>query len=85
MIGADYLWQFQQGCIIRGKSYEPVAIQTLLGWVLSGPLKDKLDQAAAATAKVNMVSVSSGKGKEAEVQKSGTWKLWEFAQRMTCR
>ena len=73
LIGADYLWQFQQGCIIRGKSDEPVAIQTSLGWVLSGPLKGKLDQSALTTAKVNMVSVSPGKGKEAEVQK-----LWDL-------
>ena len=73
LIGADYLWQFQLGFIIRGKSDEPVAIQTSLGWVLSGPLKGKLDQSALTTAKVNMVSVSSGKGKEAEVQK-----LWDL-------
>ena len=39
LIGADYLWQFQKGCTIRGKFDEPVAVETELGWVLSGPMK----------------------------------------------
>ena len=39
MIGADYLWQFQTGVTIRGKTDDPVAVQTLLGWTLSSPLK----------------------------------------------
>ncbi|XP_048583524.1 uncharacterized protein LOC125563014 [Nematostella vectensis] len=38
LVGADYLWQFQRGCVIRGKVEEPVAIETELGWVLSGPM-----------------------------------------------
>ena len=41
LIGADYLWQFQKRCIIRGKVEEPVAVETELGWVLSGPMKCK--------------------------------------------
>lgn len=28
LIEADYLWQFQQSCTIRGKSDKPAAIQT---------------------------------------------------------
>eukprot|EP00794_Sanderia_malayensis_P019568 gene19567-biopygen14529 len=39
LIGADELWSFQDGEIIRGGPYEPVAVKTSLGWVLSGPLK----------------------------------------------
>ncbi|RUA05998.1 MAG: hypothetical protein DSY43_03210 [Gammaproteobacteria bacterium] len=39
LIGADFLWSFQRGRIIRGKPDEPVAVETELGWVLSGPLK----------------------------------------------
>ena len=38
LIGADYLWMFQTGDTTRGKSGEPVAIKTELGWVLSEPL-----------------------------------------------
>ena len=39
LIGADYLWCFQEGNVVRGKADEPVAVQTRLGWVLSGPMK----------------------------------------------
>ena len=39
LIGADYLWEFQIGTIIRGELGELVAVETNLGYVLSGPLK----------------------------------------------
>ena len=39
LIGADYLWSFQEGRTIRGEPNDPVAIETRLGWVLSGPLR----------------------------------------------
>ncbi|XP_028404089.1 uncharacterized protein LOC114526762 [Dendronephthya gigantea] len=38
LVGADYLWMFHGDRIVRGKADEPVAIETLLGWVLSGPV-----------------------------------------------
>ncbi len=41
LIGSNFLWNFQGDGIIRGETNEPVAIQTKLGWVLSGPLKGK--------------------------------------------
>ena len=31
LVGADYLWNFQKECTIRGKPDEPVAVQTELG------------------------------------------------------
>ena len=34
LIGADYLWSFQEGRAIRGEPNDPVAIETRLGWVL---------------------------------------------------
>ena len=37
LIGADYYWSFFTGNIIKGDSYGPVALETNLGWVLSGP------------------------------------------------
>jgi len=43
LVGADYLWQFQTGSTIRGEPEEPVAIETVLGWVLSGPMKRSSD------------------------------------------
>jgi hypothetical protein len=48
LIGADYLWQFQTGITVRGKADEPVAVQTLLGWTLSGPLKVSLGSVSGA-------------------------------------
>ena len=39
LIGADYLWCFQSGRTIRGEVDQPVAVETTLGWVLSGPMK----------------------------------------------
>ncbi|XP_046861891.1 uncharacterized protein LOC124455244 [Xenia sp. Carnegie-2017] len=38
LVGADYLWSLQKGRIMRGKQGEPVAIETVLGWVVSGPV-----------------------------------------------
>ena len=39
LIGADDLWSFQRGRTIRGEADQPVALETCLGWVLSGPMK----------------------------------------------
>ena len=39
LIGAGYLWCFQEGQIVRGKANEPVAVKTRLGWVLPAPMK----------------------------------------------
>ena len=39
LIGADYLWSFQTGNVVRGGVGEPVAIETQLEWVVSGPLE----------------------------------------------
>ena len=41
LVGADYLCRFQTGRTIRGEPKEPVAVETVLGWVLSGPLKGR--------------------------------------------
>ena len=39
LIGADNLWAFQSGKVVKGEQDEPVAVDTCLGWVVSGPLK----------------------------------------------
>ena len=38
LVGADYLWLLQRDCIRRGKPGESVAIDTVLSWVVSGPI-----------------------------------------------
>ncbi|CAB3976778.1 Hypothetical predicted protein [Paramuricea clavata] len=55
LIGADYLCNFQTGVTKRGRSGEPVAIETELGWVLSGPLRVQ-DIEGAELAQVNFVA-----------------------------
>ena len=49
LIGADYLWEFMRGEVVRGEKDEPVAISTSLGWVLSGPLKIPQKKSTAGT------------------------------------
>ncbi len=41
LIGSNFLWEFQGMETIRGEKTHPVAVNTKLGWVLSGPLKGK--------------------------------------------
>ena len=55
LIGADNLWAFQSGKIVKGKDDEPVAIDTCLGWVVSGPLRGSSE---FKTTSVNFVSQS---------------------------
>ena len=73
LIGSDYLWYFQTGITKRGKLGEPVAIETRLGWVLSGPLKmPNLDQVTVA--QVNFV----GQGNDLSSLEKNVERLWSF-------
>ena len=38
LIGADNLWQFQSGEVRKGEINQPVAIETTLGWTISGKI-----------------------------------------------
>jgi hypothetical protein len=83
LIGADYLWLFQEGRTVRGKGDEPVAVQTKLGWVLSGPLKSSSEDddgpTSCAQVSVNLIGhVTSSKNRflEAYVEK-----LWDYETR----
>ena len=55
LLGADYLWQFQTGVTIRRKTDDPVAVQTFLGWTLSGPLKVSSSREIGNVAHVHFV------------------------------
>ena len=59
LIGADYLWSFQTGNVVRGKVNEPVAVQTELGWVISGPLSYEQPAYRAQEVQVNFVGSDS--------------------------
>ena len=76
LIGSDYLWKFQRGQTIRGEPEEPVAIETELGYVLSGPLKPNSSKGGQKYS-VNIVAdkgVSSDSiGLECEIKR-----LWDL-------
>ena len=61
LIRADYLWEFQRGRTERGESEEPFAIETELGWVLSGPLKRRYEfsETGVQELSVNIISQDS--------------------------
>ncbi|CAB4010413.1 Hypothetical predicted protein [Paramuricea clavata] len=69
LIGADYLWLFQEGRTVRGKSDEPVAVQTKLGWVLSGPLKSSSEDDDGPTSCAQLYSVQRLKGQLLRLKK----------------
>ena len=57
LVGADYLWLFQRDRILCGGPGDPVVIETVLGWVVSGPIEDgKVDEVESA--RVNFVTGS---------------------------
>ena len=56
LVGADYLWLLQRDCVRRGKPGEPVAIDTVLGWVVSGPIGGLDVNEPVNTALANFVS-----------------------------
>ena len=67
LIGSDYLWSFQAGSTRRGRAGEPVAVETELGWVLSGLLKMGTD--SAGVAQVNFVAQRDIESLERDVQR----------------
>ena len=75
LIGANFLWEFMSGQTIRGGPQEPVAIKTLLGWVLSGPLKvGKFDHYSH----INVNFVSSAVKSEKQQLDTMVNKLWDL-------
>ena len=55
LIGANYMWSFQDGDVKRGGQDEPVAIHTALGWVLSGPIRGKNSDSSSVDSLVSLV------------------------------
>ena len=75
LTGADYLWSFQKGCTIRGNPDEPVAVETELGWVLSGPMKSSGNESEACSVQVNLIGSAR---KERLNLESDVHKLWDM-------
>ena len=59
LIGADYLWNFQTGNVVRGGVGEPLAVETQLGWVISGPLEYSQSADRERAVSVNFVGKDS--------------------------
>ena len=42
LVGLDFYYNFITGSVKRGQIGEPIAIESKLGWILTGPLKSNL-------------------------------------------
>ncbi|MBA4719445.1 MAG: hypothetical protein HRO68_10275 [Nitrosopumilus sp.] len=59
LIGSDYYWELTTGRVKRGES-GPVAMETKLGWVLSGPVPGmKQDQLAVSLVSTHTLKVDT--------------------------
>ena len=75
LIGADYLWSFQSGNFVREGLGEPVAIETGLGWVVSGPLESSQSTMREQTVSVNLVGRDSIIAEKLEEDVQALWDL----------
>eukprot|EP00112_Aurelia_sp_Birch-Aquarium-sp1_P000702 Seg1067.15 transcript_id=Seg1067.15/GoldUCD/mRNA.D3Y31 product="hypothetical protein" protein_id=Seg1067.15/GoldUCD/D3Y31 len=72
VIGADNLWQLKKEDTIRGEKDQPVAIETSLGWTLSGPISQE-GGATSQSASVNVTITSQPDRVEQRLHQ-----LWDF-------
>ena len=63
LIGAGYLWHFQGGDVIKGQPGEPVAIKTVLGYVLSGPVHREKNEVVSTNLVINETKKNLQTGK----------------------
>lgn len=78
IIGLDYLWEFQKGRTIWGEPEEPVAIETELGCVLSGPLKKKKSDSKRQEVTVNFVAHKGAVTVGEDSLEGAVAKLWDL-------
>ncbi|XP_068723841.1 uncharacterized protein [Montipora capricornis] len=57
LVGADYYWSLMEGTLVRGAPWEPVALATKLGFVLSGPTMVMCDNVHANTVNLTATHV----------------------------
>ena len=57
LVGADYYWSLVEGTLVRGAPWEPVALATKLGFVLSGPTMVMCDNVHANTVNLTATHV----------------------------
>ena len=42
LVGSNFYWSLVTGKVKMGKTREPVATETKFGWILNGPLNEKV-------------------------------------------
>ena len=77
LIGSDNFWKFQQNEVKRGGPDDPVAVKTVLGWVLSGPLQGK-SLNSTSIVNVNYVPSFSLMSSEKQRVDEEINKLWDL-------
>ena len=80
------MWEFQRGRTVRGESEEPVAIETELGCVLSGPLKRRYEfsEPSVQEVSVNVKSQDSAGLDKATIIVKNVGKVTNFYLFFTC-
>ena len=68
LICADNLWLLQKGSTIRGEKDQPVAIETSLGWTLSGPTNQEGITSQSARVNVTITSQLEKLEEQKEIQ-----------------
>ena len=71
LVGADNLWRLQKENARRGAKTEPVAVETVLGWTLSGPVGESENKVVQSS--VNLIL---GSPQDSMNQKLN--QLWDF-------
>lgn len=69
LIGSDYYWQFMTGNVVKGNN-GPVAVESTLGWIISGVVGQSKDQTNESLTNTNLVI-------ESEIGESSNDKLSE--------
>ena len=81
LIGSDYYWQMVTGRLIHGSSDSPTAMHTVVGWVLSGPVKgappDLRSSINIASTHVLRCSTQHSNPSEAAIE-SNLKRFWEL-------
>ena len=72
LIGSDVYWEIVTGEVVRGDS-GPVAINTKLGWILSGPVE--LSQITSVSLTTSHVMRINGLTEEIEENLQSFWEL----------
>ena len=75
LVGSDFYWQLTTGEMIRGEG-GPVAINTKLEWVLSGPVNAREDDNSCSTAlTVHTLQVNVASDKKLDETLRSFWEL----------